>query len=83
MSKLYFTCMCSSGSLLDNVIVHVRVILQTLIIPPSMRETVNLGTITIRAKPFQDKEVSLIIMYEQFNLLVSKKSGIHKACWWL
>ena len=33
-------------------------ILQTLIIPASMRVTVDVGTLTIRAKPPQDKEVS-------------------------
>ena len=30
---------------------------QSLRIPPQLQETVDLGSVTIRAKPFQDNEV--------------------------
>ena len=49
-------------------VMYVLFLLQTLVIPASMRTTVNVGTLTIRAKPPQDKEVSCHrIQYESFN----------------
>ena len=50
------------------IVLYVSFILQTLVIPASMRTTVNVGTLTIRAKPPQDKEVSCrCIQYKSFN----------------
>jgi hypothetical protein len=47
---------------------YVSFLLQTLVIPASMRTTVNVGTLTIRAKPPQDKEVSCNHMqYKSFD----------------
>ncbi|XP_064399631.1 intraflagellar transport protein 122 homolog isoform X2 [Halichondria panicea] len=41
--------------------------LQSLRIPPNLQETVDLASITIRAKPFQDKEDLLPICYRCSN----------------
>jgi len=34
--------------------------LQALRVPPSLQETVDLGSLTIRSKPFHDKEARLL-----------------------
>ena len=46
---------------------------QSLRIPPSLQEIIDLGSITIRSKPFQDKEVTTLCMsIDSCNSLVPR-----------